>query len=197
MIIPRVLYIKTDNGFFYTIGLDGYPFPRQTALDYLQRFCKVDSELANKLLTDSERNPVDLTVKSHVIQKKYFGSYYDNMTNPEGQKRYQSYKEMGFIPTRGDIKDLYESSKIRACRNSIVYKPPGDDHGCLFVTQDRIPAFYLSQPYGVPDMEIITDYCYRNGLYVSINPKWSYWYPGHTDGIMYYRDHALCPPYLP
>ena len=78
-----------------------------------------------------------------------------------------------------------------------LLSPPGNDHWFLFARRcDNAAAFYLSQPYGCDEKEI-HDWAEQHELSVSIDPAWSFWLPGRTSGILYYRDERLIPARFP
>ncbi len=116
--------------------------------------------------------------------------------DPEALRRYRGYLDMGYYCLREDIGWLYPPAHPRGLLDHLL-SPPGNDHWFLFARRcDNAAAFYLSQPYGCDEKEI-HDWAEQHELSVSIDPAWSFWLPGRTSGILYYRDERLIPARFP
>lgn len=88
----------------------------------------------------------------------------------------------------GDISSLIRRQFARGelRRAAVPTRPPGDDHGVLLY-KDRIPAVYLSEPYGLwtDRLRDIVEFCDKYRLEVSFNASQGIWNPGCTTTLMY------------
>jgi hypothetical protein len=105
------------------------------------------------------------------------------------QQRDKRLADEGYVAAKlGSIRRLVGKRQVPWSDdpNVMPNKPPGDDHGTLYL-KDGKPAFYLSEPYGLAydKMQEVVAFCERWGLEASIDGLQSTWFPGLTIAIKY------------
>lgn len=88
--------------------------------------------------------------------------------------------------SKAHIRRLFTKKCRRGCD---CHRPPGDDHGSLWL-KDGKPHTYISQPYGLVQDQLreIVEFADAHGLRVEIGAARSFHFPGKTICVEYRRE---------